>query len=167
MILGQLIQAGRRFCECRSNDFIPESDERLVLISYSIRDRVYARSIGAQDEEFASFARRWLDATHAVGYLLIRRHPRELQRELPAPVGRSPMDRITMVAAIGHEIGQSTFYLQKGSVPGAYRLIEARSERTSERYARINLLRAEPELGPPAEPAPRRGSALELDLLIA
>lgn len=141
MILGQLIQTGRRFCECRSRDFIPTSEERLVVISYSIHDQMHAHSFEADSPDLVSEVRETLFQSEAIAYILIQRVNHRRQTEFPAPIGRKPMDRITLTAATHRDTLSESYYLEKVRALGAYRLIPtSRTDRNSEAHE-ANLFR--------------------------
>lgn len=123
MILGQLIQTGRRFCECRSNDFIPKSEDRLVVMSYSIHDHFQAHSFDADDAGLVEEIRRKLIEHESIAYILIQRVNHRRQSELPFPIGRKPMHRITLTAATQHDFLSESYYLEKVWNIDAFRLI--------------------------------------------
>ena len=123
MILRQLIQTGRRFCECRTQDFVPDSENCLVLIVYSAQDRFFAQAIDADDPEIESAISHYLAESDAIAYLTIRRQLKDSQAELPEPIGREPMDRLTITAATGEMICSSTYLLQAGPTQGSLKLI--------------------------------------------
>ncbi|MBK1879986.1 hypothetical protein [Pelagicoccus mobilis] len=123
MILGQLIQTGRHFCECRSHDFIPKSEDRLVVISYCIHDQLLAHSFDHADWELEKRIREKLQEIEAVAYILIQRINHRSQTEFPSPIGRSPMDRVILTAATPRDFLTEAYYLEKATSVEAYRLI--------------------------------------------
>lgn len=141
VILGQLIQAGRRFCECRSHDFIPKSDDAVVVIAYSIHDEFSARSFDVDDPPLEDTIASWLEATLAIGYILVTREPKNLQNELPSPVGRVPMDRITFSVATAQRLEFCSFYVLETPQLNACNLIPTNNHRNCKGYAARNLFR--------------------------
>ena len=123
MILGQLIQTGRQFCECRSKDFIPKSEDQLVVISYCIHDQLLAHSFDTADRDLQNRIREKLKQSEAVAYILIQRVNHRSQTEFPAPIGRSPMDRVILTAATPRHFLTEAYYLEKATSVDAYRLI--------------------------------------------
>ena len=123
MILGQLIQTGRRFCECRSRDFIPESSDRIVTLSYSQSDRFIGRSMEMTSLDLEREIHEWLESTQAIAYILITRHIKNNQRELPAPIGRTPMDTLTITAATPSDLSYATYHIETVKGVDACRLI--------------------------------------------
>lgn len=152
MILGQLIQTGRRFCECRSSDFIPKSEDTVVVIAYSIDDKFLAHSFDTDLLDLKGAIRTWLLQIKAVGYLLIRRKPHGLQREFPSPLGRHPMDQVTLTAATKEEFTVVSYYLEEISGLDSYRLVPAQARGAKSDSTRQNLFRLQEEK---AEAAPR------------
>ncbi|MDQ8203702.1 hypothetical protein [Pelagicoccus sp. SDUM812003] len=142
MILGQLIQTGRRFCECRSRDFIPESEDTIVVIAYSIHDRFLAHSFDISLPNLNSAINAWLEQCEAIAYILIHREPKNYQEELPSPIGRPRMDRISLTAATTDSFKLCSFYLQESSEPDAYRLIETNCRLVPVDFATTNLFSA-------------------------
>lgn len=159
MILGQLIHTGRRFCECRSNDFIPKSEETVVVVAYTIDDKFLAHSFDTDLPDLKGAMRTWLQQIAAVGYLLIRRKPHGLQREFPYPVGRRPMDQVTLTAATKEEFTIVSYFLEEIRGLDSYRLVPAQSHTTRSNENRHNLFRFEE---PNSEISPRTLS-LEFD----
>lgn len=145
MILGQLIQTGRRFCECRSHDFVPKTDSRVVVIAYTIHDEFLARSFDLSSFELKGAIKAWLLRSEAVAYLLIRRRAPGFQHEFPSPIGRAPMDRITLSAATRNEFKVVSFYLEEISKLNAFRLVPANCPKSSAEETGGNLFRFQEE----------------------
>ncbi|MDQ8186878.1 hypothetical protein [Pelagicoccus sp. SDUM812002] len=141
MILGQLIQTGRHFCECRSHDFIPKSEETVVVISYTIHDQFKAHSFDTDLLDIKRAIKSWLFQVEAVGYLLIRRKLHGAQREFPSPIGRLPMDRVTLTAATQHDFKVVSFYLEKVTELDSFRLVPTKSPEAISEETRYNLFR--------------------------
>lgn len=141
MILRQLIQTGRRFCECRTQDFIPSSEDTIVVIAYSIHDQFHAHSFDCQDAAIVPQVRTWLQENDAIAYILVRRSPKNLQSEFPFPIGRSPMDRVSITAATPDAFLQSSFLIDFREHIGQYRLIETNLSSSQTEYSSRNLLR--------------------------
>ncbi len=123
MILGQLIQTGRRFCECRSNDFIPKSEDSVVVIAYSIHDKFLAHSFDTSLFNLTGAIKTWLFNVEPVGYLLIQRKSHGFQHEFPSPLGRDPMDQVTLTAATHRDFEIVSFFLEEIEGLDAYRLV--------------------------------------------
>ncbi|MBC2604684.1 hypothetical protein [Pelagicoccus albus] len=123
MILGQLIQTGRRFCECRSADFVPSSDERVIVLFYTIHDRLEAHSFETNTPTLISEIQEKLLESQAVAYILIHRRMRDSQPELPFPFGREPMDRIVLTAATEDRFETESYYLERREKVGAFKLL--------------------------------------------
>lgn len=123
MILGQLIQTGRRFCECRSNDFIPKSEDTVVVIAYTIHDQFVAHSFDKNLFDIMGAIKTWLFRSEAVGYLTIRRKCHGSQCEFPAPIGRIPMDHVTLTAATQTDFKVVSFFLERIDGMNANRLV--------------------------------------------
>lgn len=123
MILGQLIQAGRRFCECRSKDFIPESEDTIVVVAYSIHGKFLAHSFDTDLGNLRAAIKTWLFSLDPVGYLLIQKESHGSQQEFSAPIGRSPMDRLTLTAATHQDFKTEAYYLAEVSSLDTYRLL--------------------------------------------
>lgn len=139
MILGQLIQTGRHFCECRSNDFIPKSEDTVVAIAYTIHDTFLAHSFDTDLPDLKGEIKTWLFQTEAVGYLLIRRKPRDQQRELPSPVGRIPMDQVFLTAATLHGFQLASYFLEEVQDLDSYRLVPTSCQLSQADECRQNL----------------------------
>lgn len=141
MILGQLIQTGRRFCECRSHDFVPKTEGRVVVVAYTIHDEFLAHSFDLSFFELKHTIKTWLARSEAVAYLLIRRKPHGLQHEFPAPIGRDPMDKITLTAATQNEFKAVSFYLEEIPKLNAFRLLPTACPNNCPEETGGNLLR--------------------------
>lgn len=140
MILGQLIQAGRRFCECRSRDFIPSNEDVIVVIAYSIHDEFHARSFDIGQPGLADEIQAWLRARESFAWLYIQKEAQSRQIELPRPVGRQPMDRIYLTAATETERETVQYLLEPAGSRDACRLVMA----CSGRHGPLNLASAPP-----------------------
>ncbi len=112
MILRQLINTGRHFCECRSRDFIPESEDRITVIAYSIHDTIEAKSFDRDNFRLESEIKTWLEGFSAIGYLLINREPANLHPELPFPISHAPIDRVTIIAATAEGYRQAVYSIE-------------------------------------------------------
>lgn len=127
MILGQLIQTGRRFCECRSEDFIPKSEDEIVVLAYSIHDQFVAHSFDTDILDLGRRIRSWLQDSEAIGYILIRRQGHHFQCEFPFPIGRPLMDKVILTAATERSFQTKAFYLEERKELSAYKLIPTSS----------------------------------------
>ncbi|MDQ8179798.1 hypothetical protein [Pelagicoccus sp. SDUM812005] len=143
MILGQLIQTGRRFCECRSNDFVPKSEDTVIVLAYTIQDKFLAHSFDTDLPELKGTIKDWLFDIEAVGYLLIRRKPPGVQREFPSPIGREPMDQITLTAATEYEFKVVSYFLDEIEGLDSYRLVPTNCAEGRTDESRYNLFRFE------------------------
>ncbi len=141
MILGQLIQTGRRFCECRSNDFIPKSEDNVVVVAYTINDRFLAHSFDTALSDLKEAIKSWLYQIEAVGYLLIRRKPHGPQKEFPSPIGRKPMDHVTLTAATKDEFKLVSYFLEEIQGLDSYRLVPTNCTESRSEETRYNLFR--------------------------
>jgi len=141
MILGQLLQTGRRFCECRSDDFIPKGEESIVVISYTIHDQFLASSYEIDAPDLESEIRAKLLEVEAIAYIMIQRIDHRQQSELPLPIGRAPMDRITLTAATEDSFLSESFYLEEALDAQAFRLIPTSLRHRNSDAHEANLLR--------------------------
>ncbi len=141
MILGQLIRSGRHFCECRSNDFIPKSEDGIVAIAYTIHDEILAHSFDVELFDLMGSISAWLQRSEAIGYILIRRQNHHFQSEFPSPIGRKPMDRVILTAATERDFKVESFYLEEREALGAYKLIPASNADSETEPTRHNLFR--------------------------
>ena len=107
MILGQLLQTGRRFCECRSQEFIPQTDAQHTVIAYTADDRFSARSIDEHTTQ--PELQDWLSETSALAYVLISLNFNPYQKELPAPVGKHGPKTLTITATTPEAVQYATF----------------------------------------------------------
>lgn len=147
MILGQLIQTGRRFCECRSADFIPGCDTLHTLMAYGSDDRFSARQFGTAIFHDPEPARAWLDERSAIAYILISRDFDRSQAELPPPIGLQREPALMITAATEDSLARSLYTVTRLTDPVAARLNPIPLTRDIQPLARINLF------APPA-PAP-------------
>ena len=135
---------GRRFCECRSRDFIPRSERKIIVIAYSIHDEFIAHSFEAEAPDLDESIIQWLKAKTAIAYILLQRESKNLQEEFPSPLGREPMDRLTISAATEDVFRVSTFYLQENARQTRCNLIETTEHPYSRSCGTRNLLRQRP-----------------------
>ncbi len=147
MILGQLIRTGRHFCECRSSDFIPKSEDGIVAIAYTIHDEVLAHSFDVELFDLMGSISAWLQRSEAIGYILIRRQNHHFQSEFPSPIGRKPMDRVILTAATERDFKVESFYLEEREALGAYKLIPASTTDNLAETTRHNLFRPRQKSG--------------------
>lgn len=144
MILGQLIQTGRRFCECRSNDFIPKSEDTVVVIAYNIHDKFLAHSFDKSLQNLTGTIKTWLFSVEPVGYLLIKRETHGFQHEFPSPIGRAPMDQVTLTAATHRDFQIVSFFLEETTALDAYRLIPTSCPTKRSQQELRNLFKIDP-----------------------
>ncbi len=142
MILGQLIQMGRRFCECRSQDFIPESDDVAVVLAYSMSDSFIAHSFDIAEPDAGEKIRAWLETNRAIAYILVTRHFDDLQEELPAPIGRPHQERLSIVAATSDNHSYATFVIDRRPRANAVKLERAQPADDLPPVAAANLFLA-------------------------
>ncbi|EDY84068.1 hypothetical protein VDG1235_3696 [Verrucomicrobiia bacterium DG1235] len=140
MILGQLIQTGRRFCECRSSDFVPDSEDEIIVIAYSIQDKFLAHSFDIELPNLKARVKDWLFEIEAVAYILIRRELHRSQTEFPFPIGREPMDRVIITAATRHAFDVVAYFLEERKNLDAYKLVPTKSSRIHLEADHANLL---------------------------
>lgn len=137
MILGQLIQVGRRFCECRSNDFVPKSEEEIVVIAYTIHDQFRASSFDLKLPGKMAAITSWLHRNEAVAYIMLRRELYQNQTEFPAPIGRTPMDRVIVTAATWQDFETKSYFLSERAPRDSYKLLATScSDITSEEHSK-------------------------------
>lgn len=148
MILGQLIQTGRHFCECRSNDFVPKSEDTVVVIAYSIHDTFLAHSFDTSLYNLTGAIKTWLFNVEPVGYLLVQRKSHGFQHEFPSPIGRDPMDQVTLTAATHREFEVVSFFLEEIEGLDAYRLVPTSCTVSKSDEANRNLFQIDP---PPSQ----------------
>lgn len=141
MILGQLLQTGRRLCECRSSDFVPDTEGEIVVINYSLHDQFSAHSFDLELPKLAETIREWLMNNNAVGYLVIRRSNHRYQQEFPAPLGREPMDRIYLTAATDRQFQFESYYLKTCAATAGFKLLPTCTADLISETSRVNLFR--------------------------
>lgn len=125
MILGQLVQTGRRFCECRSKDYIPRTDTIHTLVCYTVNDRFLARTFNeSYPAETHEELRKWMDQIAAVAYIQISRNDNPSQAEFPPPVGHQSGSTLTIAAAKPDAIQHATFSIRQLRKPQAVRLVK-------------------------------------------
>lgn len=94
-----------------------------MLIAYTVNDEFISQSMDADSFDLHEQMRSYLNESVAIAYILVRRHIKNLQAELPSPVGRLPMDRITITAATEDTILSISHLLQPSPKTGGYKLI--------------------------------------------
>lgn len=112
----------------------------MIVIAYSIHDQFIAHSFDTDLFDLVGAIRTWLYSSEAVGYLLIRRASHGSQGELPSPIGRTPMDRVTLTAATQHGIEVVSFFLEEIKGIEAYRLVPTKASYSRREQMRSNLL---------------------------
>lgn len=111
----------------------------MVVVAYTVADCFVARTLDADDLEAATDLQQWLQSSMALAYLIITRHAKNVQGELPAPIGRPPMDRVTITAATPEASVSVTFLVEPRPKQLACRLIKANPAPTLPCLARRNL----------------------------
>gem|GEM_PF-5317770 len=139
MILGQLVQTGRRFCECRSHDFIPRSDTVHTIISYTVNDRFLARNFSEPyPAETHHELHEWMASVTAIAYIQISRYSNPSQAEFPPPLGYHSGDILTITAATPEALTHATFSITWLRNPQAVRLVNLNSRPHPSSFARQN-----------------------------
>ena len=139
MILGQLVQTGRRFCECRSRDFIPRTDTVHTLVCYTVNDRFLARTFNeSYPTETHEELRRWMEKVAAVAYIQISRNDNPDQIEFPPPLGHHSGPTLTITAAKPDAIQHATFSIHRLRKPRAVRLVNSNIRPHQSWFARHN-----------------------------
>lgn len=147
---------GRRFCECRSQDFIPKSDEHTVVLAYSMSDVFKARSFDARDGSQEERIRDWLEDYRAIAYILVSLHYDDHQAELPAPIGRPRQRRLSIAAATSDKHSYATFAIENRTRARSVKLVQTDPARDLADVAASNLfLRWYDDEAPQAEAAPK------------
>ncbi len=145
---------GRRFCECRSQDFIPKSDEHIVVLAYSMNDVFKARSFDVRDSAQIESIRDWLEDYRAIAYILVALHHDDRQAELPAPIGRPCQPRLSIAAATSDKHSYATFAIENRSRASAVKLVQtAPAHELSEAAQRNLFLRWYDDEAPEIDPA--------------
>ncbi|MCH6258635.1 hypothetical protein MLD52_18890 [Puniceicoccaceae bacterium K14] len=119
MIIGQLIQAGKKFCEYRSQDFLPTTDTQHTFLAYNVFDSLDTQVFNENSLEDAKRVSKWLKDHDSIAYIIISRQFNNTQREFPAPLGVSLQKTITITAAISDTLAQMNFEVrgETGEMP--------------------------------------------------
>ncbi|MEM9157860.1 MAG: hypothetical protein AAGB46_02330 [Verrucomicrobiota bacterium] len=148
MILGQLIQTGRRFCECRSQDFIPLTDALHTIIAYNADDRFVARSIDEHAKEPELILHDWLTENAALAYVLISLNYNPDQGEFPPPLGRTSSHPITITASMPEGMQHATYEVIRCHQNEGAKLYPVVQRLPSQCFARRNFFLSEVSIDP-------------------
>lgn len=143
MILGQLIQAGKQFCECRSREFLPESDFHHTFVAYNVMDALDCRVFETDEIVSSERIREWLIERDSIAYFVISRNFDNKQDEFPAPLGQSLEKRVTITAATDTMLGQMSFVVRGDLAELPIKLISTRGAGVSQKLLLKNQLKQE------------------------
>lgn len=91
---------------------MPENESQITLLAYTIQDNLLAKRFEQTETDLTESMIDWLVTLEAVAYLSIERYDHSDQAELPFPVGREPMDRLTHTAATREEFEILTYLME-------------------------------------------------------
>lgn len=143
MILGQLIQTGRHFCECRSIDFVPATSDEIVLIAYSAGERFLARSLSHEAFDVHSEIQSWFAEVQAIAYMAITRPKADEQADESISIEDRPVDFVTITAGTAQSLLSASFLLEELNDLGTFKLTLTRQSFELSPMANLNLLHAD------------------------
>lgn len=139
MIVGQLIQAGKRFCEHRPNHFLPKSDLQHTFLAYNVMDELDIKTFDESAHESQDTVHQWLIESDSIAYIIISRRFDNLQTEFPTPIGTCNKRTITITAATSTCLAQMNFvnYGELSELP--LKLINSRESHTKVNFTLKNF----------------------------
>ena len=123
----------------------------MVIIAYTVVDEFLARSVDLNKAGIYCELRHWLYVKAAIAYIAIIRNPRNLQAELPSPVGRPLMDTLTISAVSYEARASAAFHIDKVNGAKSCRLVAASATHAPSGCVPLDLLEPAEEQ-PTAEP---------------
>lgn len=138
MILGQLIQTGRRFCECRSRDYIPETDDLHTAIAYSVTDRFVARSFSESSPTANDEFHEWLKSQDAIAYILLSLNFNPRQDEFPPPLGGQFRNCLAITGAVPEGLTVAHFRFDWSDKAASAKLTPIEAKATLSKFATWN-----------------------------
>lgn len=167
MILEQLVQTARRFCECRPGNYLPQDDLLHTALAYCVNDRLEARKFDGRQEPIPQSVKAWLDDCQAIAYALISLRSRTSQPEFPPPIGRELRPLLSISAATDEDQLHLGFRIHPAPSGDAYRLVPDDSPFETVPFARQNFFLLGQNQEQEAEEFPTASQLEHTDALLA